>query len=355
MCTTKPNVAFFPAHPAQLWFMYAISNSMKSQINIIWVLRDKDILIKLADKLGITYQIVSKAKTGMLGNAAELAINIFRCLNITKTNNIDLWLTKYGAGNIAAKLCGKKSIAFNDDDIDIVPYIAATSYPFADRIVAPRWVRMGRYDKKTVRHDGIHELIHINQEFRTKIDSETQSDHRLKTPYILIRLSALTAHHDRGIKGLSEKLLASLINEFQHNYKFIITSEKDLPSNLKQYQYSAEINDIHRIIAGASCFITDSLSMAKEAAVLATPTIRFSDFSDQISTFQELQKYQLIFNHEPSDIQIGIQTIKRILKQEKQGIFKQRSELMTQTMTSPLAFFSKTILELLFNKDKTQR
>lgn len=59
---------------------------------------------------------------------------------------------------------------------------------------------------------------------------------------------------------------------------------------------------IHHAMAFAKMYIGDSQTMAAEAAVLGTPSIRFNDFVGEIGYLEELENtYQLTFGIMTSD------------------------------------------------------
>jgi predicted glycosyltransferase len=87
--------------------------------------------------------------------------------------------------------------------------------------------------------------------------------------------------------------------------------------------------------------------MALEAAVLGTPTVRLSDFGLEVSAFKAIQKYGLIFNFLPSQIDQAIIKIDDLLTQDKQGLIKERSRNLIKDMEDPLPYFSNAILRHL--------
>lgn len=346
--TTLPTVALFPAHPAQLWLMNALALELKGEVKIVWVLRNKDVLLTIANKLELEYEVISNAKTGLLGNFLELLANIVRSIIISRKHQVDLWFTKYGAGNIAAALCKAKSLSFNDDDIDVVPFIAITSYPFANKVIAPEWVRMGRYRKKTIRYRGSHEFGYLSsQRFLPDRGHLRKLGLGKKEPYIMIRMSALEAHHDVGISGLSEDFIDEIIIELGTRYKIFISSEKPLSQKYEAYQLHSDVVDIHHILFHADCLIADSLSMPLEAAVLGTPSIRLSDFGSQVSAFAAIEPFGLIFNFSPIEIDKALSKLREVLELKKEGTFTQKRQQLLDYMEDPILVFKNAILEQL--------
>jgi predicted glycosyltransferase len=348
MSKDRPVVAFFPAHPAQLWLMNSVVTALGERITAVWVLRDKDVLIDIANRLNIEYVVISRAKTGLLGNMLELLANTIRAVRLTKKYKINLWFTKYGAGNIASVLCGRRSISFNDDDIDIVPLIAITSYPFAKKILAPRWVRMGRFDQKTIRFNASNELVYLHpKRFSPDYEKLKALNINDDQPFILIRMSALDAHHDVGIRGLSEQFLETMINRYQNTHQLFISSEKSLSDIFSKYHLRTNVYDIHHVLHAAACIVTDSLSMALEGAILGTASVRLSDFGLQVSAFKAIEKYELIYNLAPDETEAAIAAIDQVLKYDASGEISRRSKNLIDELEDPLPYFTDTILDQL--------
>lgn len=296
----RKTVAFLPNHPAQIWLLRPVAEGVAEFADTAWFLRDKDVSVQLARAFGLPYTLLSTARKGMLGNAVELTLNTFRALWHTQRRNVDLWITKYGAGNVAAHLLHRKSLAFNDDDADVVPFIAHTSYPFADAVLATAVTRMGRYDRKTLRFPGCFELCYLHPT-RFTPDRATLAAAELDqgTPYAIVRLSALQAHHDRGIRGVSERLIRRLIELTHGRMRIYISSEKPLAPEFEHLRFPIAPEHIHHALAFAEFFVGDSQTMTAEAAVLGTPAFRINDFVGRLSYIEQLERRGLAFGYKP--------------------------------------------------------
>ena len=113
-------------------------------------------------------------------------------------------------------------------------------------------------------------------------------------PYFLIRFSALNAHHDKGIKGISNEIAERLVKILEPFGTIYITSERPLEPQFEKYCIKINPLDMHHVMAFASLYIGDSQTMAAEAGVLGVPFVRFNDFVGRIGYLRELEdKYQL--------------------------------------------------------------
>lgn len=339
-------IALLPAHPSQVWMLDELSKELKSKYKILWFCRDKDVSIELAKQKKIPYNILSKASNTFIGNAFEIFFNIFKCIYYTKKYHIDLWITKYGAGNIAAYLSGSQSISFNDDDSDIVPLIAWTSYPFAKKVLAPQYTRQGFFHKKFRTYNSFHELFYLHpKRFNPTPDIYKKLKLDQTCHYAIIRLSALQAHHDINIKGINTSLILELINLLEYfNIVPFITSEKNLESTLVKYQINIPVELIHQALFFADIYIGDSQTMASEAAVLGTPAFRFSDFTNKLSYLDELESYGLVKSYLTNQKNKLIRELAEFLQTENtKEIFNNKRTILLNDKEDPIPFFLQEI------------
>ena len=108
-------------------------------------------------------------------------------------------------------------------------------------------------------------------------------------PYFLIRFSALNAHYDKGIKGISNEIAERLVKILEPFGTIYITSERPLEPQFEQYRIKINPLDMHHVMAFASLYIGDSQTMAAEAGVLGVPFVRFNDFVGRIGYLRELE------------------------------------------------------------------
>lgn len=345
----RKTVAFFPTHPSQIWMMRPIAEYVNAFAETIWILRDKDIARPLADGLGLNYISVSKASRGFIGNGLELIANIARCRRLTRSHKIDLWITKYGAGNIGAILGGARSLAFNDDDVDIVPLIAWTSYPFASVVVVPDVVRMGSFSKKALTYPGCHELFYLHPSRFTGNKSVLKMlNIGSNEKFALVRLSALQAHHDAGIRGVSFDVVRRVIKLTEGRLKVFITSEKHLPKDFEHLRLPIPPQHIHDALACAEFLFGDSQSMTAEAAVLGVPSFRLSSFAGRISSISEFEKYGLSYSAKPEKANELLMQLTSVLNMEnRKEEFARRRQTFIKRKIDPVPFFADVIKMVL--------
>src|SRR5690606_19210999 len=65
--------------------------------------------------------------------------------------------------------------------------------------------------------------------------------------------------------------------------------ERELEPELEPYRIRIDPQDMHSALAHAHLYVGDSQTMAAEAAVLGTPSLRFNDFVGEIGYLEELE------------------------------------------------------------------
>lgn len=349
----KIKVGFFPAHPAQFLMMQALAQYKPSDTEIVWFIRDKDVTKQLADESGIKYEVVSKAQSGLLGNAFELFKNIFNFIKLSRKKNIDVWFSKYGAVNIASWTLRIPNLSFNDDDEDLVPLIAMTSYPFATKVLCTNWTRTKRFKKNVVHYNSFHELFYLHpRRFTLKKTQQHSSSVSLPNqPYILIRLSSLQAHHDVNVKGISLSMLAAIILKFKDSYQIYISSEARLPQELIKYELNINASDVHQVLGNAHLFISDSQTMTAEAALLGVRNLRISSFSKKIGYLDALEVAGLSWSILPDTNCRVLSKITEVIEFSNNSLLENKDKLIKQTI-DPVPYFWSEIIKTVKHSKK---
>lgn len=347
---SRKRVAFFPAHPSQIWVLKPVAEKISSFADVLWYLRDKDINTILADDLGFKYTLISRAGTGFVGNGIEFLKNVFRAAELNRKMNIDLWVTKYGAFHIASRFQGRKSLGFIDDDINLIPIIAGTSYPFVDEIIAPAVTRMGYWTRKTIRFPGNFEMSYLHPDKFTP-DSNIYEFLGIDSGsgFAVVRLSSLSAHHDLGRKGLNTALLREVIEiASRKSISIFITSENPLDSEFEQYRMPIPPSKIHSTLAYAEFVLGDSQTMIQEAAVLGTPAFRINDFVGRISIMNELERMELSQGFRPGNEKRLITSLKELLAMDdRKTVYLERRRKLLEIWEDPTPLMVSRIRHLL--------
>jgi predicted glycosyltransferase len=325
------NIAFYIAHPSQFFVFKSTIERLKNDHKIFIYIKSKDILEDVLKHHEIHFYNISVNpwKNNFLGNAINFFSRTSKLLSLFRKDKIDLLLTCASYSCQASFLLGIPSIVLNDDDYKVIRKSVVFGWPFSSIILAPKSCSMGFWKRKTFFYSGYQKLgyLHPNGFIPNNIVLEK---YNLKDKnYFLIRMVSLTAHHDNGIKGINLKLLEKIISELNTFGQILISSEIELPEKMKKYQLKIDHRDIHHLIYFSKLLIGDSQSMAHEAALLGTPSIRINDFKDKIGVLNELEyTYGLTFSFLPQHSNEILLKINSLMKEDKSVFFKRRDKML---------------------------
>ena len=178
----------------------------------------------------------------------------------------------------------------------------------------------------------------------------------------LIRFSALNAHHDKGIKGISNEIAERLVKILEPFGTIYITSERPLEPQFEQYRIKINPLDMHHVMAFASLYIGDSQTMAAEAGVLGVPFVRFNDFVGRIGYLRELEdKYQLGYGIKASAegsvdaLCERVETLVSMPSAERKATFAARREKMLSDKIDCAKFLTWFIESYPQSADQTRK
>ena len=194
------------------------------------------------------------------------------------------------------------AIILNEDDELAVPLLANYGFRYSSCVLSPRICCFDRYQSKKIEYDGYHELTYLHSKY---FEPDPKKVAKLKTEnkkYFILRFAELTAHHDDGISGITTEIAQNLIEKLQREGRVYVTSERRLKPQFEKYRIQINPLDMHHALYFAQMYIGDSQTMAAEAAVLGTPSIRFNDFVGKLGYLEELEhKYGLTYGIKTSE------------------------------------------------------
>jgi len=195
------------------------------------------------------------------------------------------------------------SIVFTDSEFTVNPRSYTIQYklsePFIDAIITPEAFKQD-LGPKQIRVRSYKELAYLHPNYYNPNDSIHEL---LNIPegedYTVLRFNAFDAVHDLGINGFDNNAKIQLVDALKEYGHVFISAEGSVSAELKPYVLKAPKGRIHDILYYANLLVTDTQTMATEAALLGTPTIRCNKFvgSNDMSNFTELeQRYHLMYN-----------------------------------------------------------
>lgn len=338
-------ILIYLGHPAHFYnYKNVIPKLMEDGHQVEVLIKKKDVLQDLLDNAGMPYHNILKegrkdTKLGILLGTLKRAwrLNAF-CAEfkpdvLTGTSVENSWI---------GKLRHIPVININEDDAAVVPKYARLSYPWADVILSPVVCYNGKWDSKSVKYDGYHELAYLHPHHFTPQRSVVEKYFSTDRPYFLIRFAKLKAHHDTGIKGISTDIAQHLIDILKPYGSVFISSERELEPQFEPYRIHIKPIDMHHIMAFADLYLGDSQTMAAEAGVLGIPFVRFNDFVGRIGYLRELEdKYHLGFGIKTDEVDKLYDTVKSLITMDdRRAIFQQRRARMLSEKIDFAAFMT---------------
>lgn len=299
------NVGIIIYTPAQVHFYKNIIKRLRNDGNNVHVLaRGYGETLDLLNELQIPYYSFTKAPVSKLGKALNLPLDVYRAYRYLKARNVTI-VSGYGIINtLTSRLLGATDIVYNDSE----PIAAPPSYTMQVRIfklltnaiITPSSFResLGR---KQIKVDSFKEMAYLHPAYYKPNDNIYELLGINKSePYTLLRFNAFDAVHDVGIKGFSRSDKIELVRELEKYGHVFISAEGAVPEEIRSRVLRIPKNRIHDVIYYAKLFVTDTQTMATEAALLGIPTIRCNSFvgPKDMGNFIELEKtYGLMFNY----------------------------------------------------------
>jgi predicted glycosyltransferase len=313
------------------------------------VARDKDVTLPLLTAYGVRHQVVAAAGRTQAGRFRELLVREARLLALARGFRPDLITGTSVHAARAAFLLRCRSAILNDDDAAAVPLFRWLAYPLASAIVTPKALAHERWGPRHLLYPSYHALFYLHPN-RFRPDPTVRADLGIADvqPYAIVRLSALEAHHDRGVKGVSHAFLRALVDGVGHRMRVFVSSEKPLAPEFERLRIALRPERIHHALAGAEFFLGDSQTMTAEAAVLGTPAFRINDFVGRISYLRELEEYELAFGFHPGDEKAALETLERVLALPGRAtVFAARRQKLLSEKIDPVPWFVDAMEKLV--------
>jgi uncharacterized protein len=326
-------ILFYLGHPAHFHLLKNVILKLSGDNHEIAILiKKKDILEELLKRSNMPY--INILPEGRRDNKAGIALGVIkrdlRLFSFCLKNKPDILVgTSAEIGHIGS-LLRIPSINVNEDDAGAVPLFSKLSYPFSTHILSPLVCDNGRWDSKTIKYEGYHELAYLHPDNFSPSKEIANKYLSVEKPYFLIRFAKLNAHHDKGITGISDDLALKIIDILKPFGNIYITSERKFDARFETYRLEIDPLDIHHVMAFASLYIGDSQTMAAESGVLGVPFVRFNGFVGRLGYLNELEnKYELGYGIKPSEPERLLRVINELLiLKNREKIYKARRNQM---------------------------
>jgi len=286
-------------HPAHYHNVCNVSEILADRgHHILLTARKKDILLDLIDYEQYQTIIVSTSggSSGTFGLISSVLRREWKMLQIALRYKPDILIGTDIVITHIGKVLRVPSIILNEDDAKEVPLLARFGFKYASHVLSPQVCDISPYESKKVAYNSYHELAYLHPRYfgpnREQIADLFQDNER----FFILRFSNLAAHHDDGRTGIDDEIAEQLIKQMKAYGKVYITSERALGVKLEPYRIMIHPTLMHQALSYATLYVGDSQTMAAEAAVLGTPSIRFNDFVGKLGYLEELEhRYGLTY------------------------------------------------------------
>jgi len=311
-------ILFHLAHPAQYhMFKHVILNLRKFGHILKITINTKDILEQLLISDGIEYENIlpkRRKRNNIFTAFLTFLKKDFKLFRIQFSGRYDMLIGTEPSLSHVGWLFRKPVFLMIEDDAYLIPEVARLSFSFATRIVSPVSCNIGKWQNKKIEYEGFQKLAYLHPRYFLPDKRIVEDVLKENDRYFIIRLSALSAYHDIGNVGLTDSIVREIITLLKSSGKVLISSERELPEDLKNFLFKIEITNIHHYLYFAELLVADSHSMCVEAAMLGTPSIRFSNYAGKVGVLDELEKrYGLTFGIPASQPEMLYKKVKDLL------------------------------------------
>ena len=335
-------------HPVQVHLFRTVIEACRASGHEVRVIaRDKDVTLPLLAHFGIACEVLAPTGRGLFGFVRELVVREARMAARARRFRPDLIVGTSAHAARVARISGARSLVMSDDDADAVPVFRWLAYPLATVIVTPSCLRHEDHRRHRV-YEGYQQLFYLHPH-RFRPDPLVRRELGLAEgeAFGLLRLSALTAHHDRGIRGLSAAAVRGVQERVAGRFRLFVSSEKPLPAALEPLRVRVAPHRMHDVLAAAAFFVGDSQSMTAESAVLGVPAFRLNDFVGRISYLRELEEYGLAFGFRLGEEEALLAALERTLAEpDREAVFAARRARMLAEKGDPLPWLLALLGEL---------
>lgn len=331
-------------HPAHFHLFKNLIHSLPEK-DVLVVISNKDILKVLLEENNIKYELLAEYgnKQNPFSKMIKLVRTTSKLFRITIKHKPDLLIGCLSQIAWVGFLTRKKTLFFAEDDYAYTSIQCRITYPFVTNVLTAEEVNVGPFGKKQIKYPAYHKLAYLHPEVFQKNPSVLDK-YLIKTPYFIVRIVSLSAHHDTNIQGVTEPMLDAIIEELSKHGRVILSNEKKLSDRYQKFQLPIEVSDMHQLMSQSKGIVSDSQSMTVEACMLGIPNIRINSFKGKISVLNNLEtNYQLSKSFSTSEF--NIQNLDFILNADITEFDENRKRLMKDKIY-PIPFYLKQIEKL---------
>ncbi len=295
-------ILFDIVHPAHVHFFKHMIRELRERGHAIAIVaRRKDVTSALLEQLGLEHELLGESKRkGRVGQLRELLERDIALARFARRFGADLIATRNPAGVQAARLSGAVGV-FDTDDGSAAGIHFQAARPFAHYLTSPDCL-LEDWGRRHVPYRGYKQLAYLHPDHFSPDPSVLEElEISPGERFFVVRFVAMEASHDSGESGMTEASKSALIERLRERGRVLLTCETGVPERWRHVAYTLAPHRLHDLLAFATLAVGDSQTMAAEAAVLGTPSLRASTFAGRISYLEELEhRYGLTWGFHPS-------------------------------------------------------
>ena len=286
-------------HPAHVHlFKHLCWELEKKGWKVLFITQDKDCAISLLKYYRLPYLIFGVNQKEIYKKIISLPKLTLKMIKIAQNFKPDIFFSRVSPySGYTSFLLKKPHITLTDTEN--VRLLDLISEPFATVVLtSDSYYR--NHGSKQIRFPGYKELAYLHPNVFTPDERVLEMlEVKKGEKYAIVRFVAWNAHHDIGHKGISYENKIKLVNTLSRHLRVFISSETELPDELKKYKINIPPEQMHNALAFAHLFIGESSTMASESAVLGTPSFYIND--SQLGYTNDLAKYELLYTYTESE------------------------------------------------------
>jgi len=311
---------------AQIHFWKNVIKGLQARGHQVYALaRDSGESSDLLREMNIDFYPVTTNPGAGFGRYISFPSQVLRMYRYLKDKGIDL-VAGFGVYNsFAALLLGCPDVTYFDSEPVKYPplyrYTILGSLLLTSVLLTPACF-VEHLGRKHVLVDSYKEFAYLHPDhFQPREDVYDLLGIPRGSDFVILRFNAFEAGHDSTATGFTDDQRVRLVRELEKHAHVFISTEGEMPVEIRDHVLRIPKSRAHDAMYYARLMVTDTTTMATEAAVLGTPTIRACNFvKDDFGLMREVDhKYGLIVNFADAEQAIAraVEMIQRPgLKQE---------------------------------------
>ena len=314
------------AHPAHALRYIPIAEALhKMGVPVLLAGRDKDVTMQIIADSGIDYVQASTVhrSSSMRPHAvqlgAELIIRVARICRIIRKSGCTIVLTSNPSGAVAGFLT-RRPVVFDTVDgtsAGVHHHLAAS---VASVITSPTSLTE-EYGRRHLSYRSLKALAWLHEDrFRPRSVPDLEGRAKSGRAVVLVRAVKHSASHDRSARGLSSPLLRDVAKICDSAGALVIYSaEVGHPDARTSAALDDDPGGFSSVLAAADLVVTDSASVAEEAAVLGVKALRISSVAGRRDYLEELEtRYGLVKNFDVTETEPFLDEVRDHLERFEQ-------------------------------------